>query len=406
MAVYEILPTTNLKWDDIRDTLNANGGNVNNSAVTAFQSGANIQRWAKYKPVVYYKDFTSMEEEWWRGDDLKCGLTVRYSPTDGDIIDIYKRGDAYTYNYLTKGPYRLGDFRGYYPKAEPYIRTNVPQDKVFEWDFNNDGDMILPIQVVRQSDTSLTINDVKLPLDMGNLNILVERYNKNPIEEDDALAKDSQNFPITGTFPFVEFRGLKSDYNVQYFLLSLTDKSINGYEVPMPYDEKNAYLIKIKNIAKAVITGSISQFALSTKKVWSNVSDYLETPYDSNGGSSSPVLFKSSIKNLSTAAITFNNTDSAVRSHTIKITATGEVNGEYKEYDIECSIWNDFGGASTSSLVISPSQTKEVIFGTSEGLFDKFREAGKNNLIYINAVVVNKNTKSENTISSIRIRIN
>ena len=406
MAVYDILPTTNLKWDDIRDTLNANGGNVNNSAVTAFQSGANIQRWAKYKPVVYYKDFTSMEEEWWRGDDLKCGLTVRYSPTDGDIIDIYKRGDAYTYNYLTKGPYRLGDFRGYYPKAEPYIRTNVPQDKVFEWDFNNDGSMMLPIQVVRQSDTSLTINDVKLPLDMGNLNILVERYNKNPIEEDDALAKDSQYFPITGTFPFVEFRGLKSDYNVQYFLLSLTDKSINGYEVPMPYDEKNAYLIKIKNIAKAVITGSISQFALSTKKVWSNVSDYLETPYDSNGGSSSPVLFKSSIKNLSTAAITFNNTDSAVRSHTIKITATGEVNGEYKEYDIECSIWNDFDGASTSSLVISPSQTKEVIFGTSEGLFDKFREAGKNNLIYINAVVVNKNTKSENTISSIRIMIN
>ncbi len=29
-----------------------------------------------------------------------------------------------------------------------------------------------------------------------------------------------------------------------------------------------------------------------------------------------------------------------------------------------------------------------------------------NNLIYINAVVVNKNTKSENTISSIRIMIN
>ena len=30
----------------------------------------------------------------------------------------------------------------------------------------------------------------------------------------------------------------------------------------------------------------------------------------------------------------------------------------------------------------------------------------KNNLIYIDAVVVNKNTKSENTISSIRIMIN
>lgn len=30
MAVYDILPTENLKWDDIRDTLNAGGGVVDN----------------------------------------------------------------------------------------------------------------------------------------------------------------------------------------------------------------------------------------------------------------------------------------------------------------------------------------------------------------------------------------
>lgn len=52
--VRDVIPTENVTYDDIRDTLNANGGNVNNMAITAFQSGANIQRWAKYKPVVYY----------------------------------------------------------------------------------------------------------------------------------------------------------------------------------------------------------------------------------------------------------------------------------------------------------------------------------------------------------------
>ena len=36
MAVYNILPTTNLKWDDIRDTLNAGGGSVTNVVSTAF----------------------------------------------------------------------------------------------------------------------------------------------------------------------------------------------------------------------------------------------------------------------------------------------------------------------------------------------------------------------------------
>lgn len=406
MAVYDVLPKTDLEFQDIRDTLNANNGSVNNNVITAFQQGANIQRWAKYKPVKYSKDFPSDSEEWWRGEGNKCGLKVRYSPTDGSIIDIYKRDDAYTYEYLTAGPYRLGDFRGYYPKAEPFIRTNIHKDKVFEWDFDNDGGMIIPIQIVRESDVSLTINDVQLPLNMQNLNIAVARYDKNPIEDSSALNKEIQYFPIKESYPFIEFHGLSTDYNVQYFLLYLSDLSINGYNVPIPYDDNNTYLIKIKNVAKAVITGSISQFALSTKKVWSNVGDYLNTPYGSEGGSSSPVLFKASIKNISKSSITFNNTSSAVRSHTIKIVANGIVGDEYKEYSIECSVWNGFNGATSDSLVIPASQTREVIFGTTEGLFNKFRVQGQNTLIYITASIVNKNTKSENTISAIRILIN
>ena len=49
--VYDILPSENLKYDDIRDTLNAGGGSVNNTISSAFQAAANIQKWAKYKPV-------------------------------------------------------------------------------------------------------------------------------------------------------------------------------------------------------------------------------------------------------------------------------------------------------------------------------------------------------------------
>ena len=50
MAVYDILPTQNLKWDDVRDTLNANNGSVTNVAETAFKATANINMFAKYKP--------------------------------------------------------------------------------------------------------------------------------------------------------------------------------------------------------------------------------------------------------------------------------------------------------------------------------------------------------------------
>lgn len=73
MAVYEILPTTNLKWDDIRDTLNANGGNVNNSAVTAFQSSANINKWSKYKAVRLNENFPSYDTYYTVQDGL-CGF--------------------------------------------------------------------------------------------------------------------------------------------------------------------------------------------------------------------------------------------------------------------------------------------------------------------------------------------
>lgn len=405
MAVQSILPKTNLKWDDIRDTLNANGGAVTNVVSTAFKASAKINPWSKRKPVSYYKDFPDYDEEWWKGSDKRCGLNIKYSPTDGDIIDIYKAGDAYTYVPLTEGPYRLGDFRNYYPQAEPFIRTNVPEDKQYEWDFSNDGAMLLPIQVVRSSDTSLSIGDVLFPIDTSKLNVEVSRYMENPIDKPSALRSDTRFFDITGNFPYIELHGLINSFTVQYFLLSLTDKSINGYTVPIPNDKNNAYLIKVKNVAKAVITGTILQFALSTTNTWSNVADYLTTAYNSQGGSSSPVLFKASIKNISSSTITFNNNEAVLRTHTIKIVANAIINDQFKEYTIECSVWNGFSGATSSSVNISSSSTKEIVFGTTEGLFDKFRVAGKNILINITASIVNKNTKSENVISSIRILI-
>lgn len=406
MAVQAILPKTDLKWDDIRDTLNANGGSVTNQVSTAFKASANINPWSKRKPVPYYKDFPDYDEEWWKGADKRCGLNIKYSPTDGDIISIYKTGDAYTYVPLTEGPYRLGDFRNYYPQAEPFIRTNVPEDKQYEWDFSNDGAMLFPIQVVRSSDTSLAISDVLFPIDTTKLNVAVTRYMENPIDNPSALGSDTRYFDITGNFPYIELHGLINSFTVQYFLLSLTDKSINGYTVPMPHDANNSYLIKVKNVAKAVVTGTIPQFALSTTNTWSNVADYLSTPYNSQGGSSSPVLFKSNITNISSSTITFNNQDASLRTHYIKITANAIVNDEFREYEMECSVWNGFNGATTSSTNIASKNTKEVVFGTSEGLFDKFRVAGQNILINITASVVNKNSKVEYPISSIRILIN
>lgn len=125
MAVYEILPTTNLKWDDIRDTLNANGGNVNNSAVTAFQSSANINKWSKYKPVRLNQPFPSYDT-YWKAQNGYCGLVPAKCGADW-ISDIQTLEWEYE---LPRGgeseSYRLGDYRGYSPKALPQYTPSFP----------------------------------------------------------------------------------------------------------------------------------------------------------------------------------------------------------------------------------------------------------------------------------------
>lgn len=152
MAVYSILPTTNLKAEDIRDTLNANGGSVNNDLLTFFNTSINI--WSKYKPVRLAQDFTDMN--FYKADN--CGLYAKSvdkisglpSVVDGNMNGWY-------YKRPTGGsgqPYRLGDFRGYCPKAEkPFYDLLVPEKIQKGKALNVDMTFML------ESDTSLTVSD-------------------------------------------------------------------------------------------------------------------------------------------------------------------------------------------------------------------------------------------------------
>ena len=134
MAVYEILPEANLSMDDVRDTLNANGGSVGNDLVSYFSASANINKWAKYKPEDYKKNFNLTDDE---RKSNHYGLTMnayQYLLNASSIIAkdgkidisndknsfLYKlcKGTLGQFDYvLPKGgensPYRLGDFRRY-----------------------------------------------------------------------------------------------------------------------------------------------------------------------------------------------------------------------------------------------------------------------------------------------------
>lgn len=134
MAVHDIIPSTNVSMADIRDTLNANGGNVTNVLGTFFKDAAKINKWAKYKPVSYKGDFPT-EGKQWRGDGsssvwgMRVNIANAVSASGG--YSVYQT-PSINYSHLlpsggSSSPYRLHDFRGYYPKAKPiYIQ---PLDK-------------------------------------------------------------------------------------------------------------------------------------------------------------------------------------------------------------------------------------------------------------------------------------
>jgi hypothetical protein len=129
MAVYDILPNTNLTVSDIRDTLNANGGTTDNEFSSLFKAAANHNKWSKEKPTKYYKLLFAKgneEPKQWQADNGLCGFvksSVVFTDRDS-LVESHKSGDIYIYELPTGGesyPFRIGDFRGYSTKAKSPI---------------------------------------------------------------------------------------------------------------------------------------------------------------------------------------------------------------------------------------------------------------------------------------------
>ena len=69
-----IVPNTDVNLaGNIRDVLNAAGGSVTNDVITFFQTRANINMWAKYKPVRHTKKFDLTDGEF---QDARYGLNI------------------------------------------------------------------------------------------------------------------------------------------------------------------------------------------------------------------------------------------------------------------------------------------------------------------------------------------
>lgn len=205
MAVREILPFTNLKDADIRDTRNKTGGV--------------LDMWSRFKPVISKKLFYS-ESEWrqtgYRGADGKCGLYItEYNPET--FKDAVKRGEG-SWMYImpsggTEAPIRMGDYRGYcYTAYNPIgaVATNglISNGKVT---------FAIDSAISGSSETNLTLADIHIggeegiPLSEYYLGIFLWKGSDEYFYTSDVKVGSSFNLNVeipvssTGEFYYVPF---------------------------------------------------------------------------------------------------------------------------------------------------------------------------------------------------------
>lgn len=124
-----ILPSSNLKFSEVRDILNANGGVAGNNMSSLFKASANINKWAKYKPESYDTMFGLIENDRYR-NNYGLDLNGVHGITVNDLINNAINGVGWAY-VLPSGdkdsPFRIGDFRGYNPDASAPFVYDFPE---------------------------------------------------------------------------------------------------------------------------------------------------------------------------------------------------------------------------------------------------------------------------------------
>lgn len=138
MAVLTQIPNAPVVYDDLRDTLNANGGSTNNEHKSFFVADANVNSNARYKPVRLAQDVTDNQPNWYKAYNGLCGFNLaNASASSWDALrECYGRANNGWVYELPQGgssqPMRISDFRGYHPKAKPLSYGLVAPNVVYK----------------------------------------------------------------------------------------------------------------------------------------------------------------------------------------------------------------------------------------------------------------------------------
>ena len=201
MAYSNGIITAPVSISDVQRAIGSSANDVGRLCV-----GANINKWAKYKPVrsAVIDTVTGQwsatlnawlsSAHWWKAADGKCGLNIDTFNSAGSISIstnfLYKlKNGLLPWNYLrpqggASSPYRLQDFAQYYHDAVPAVGTCGVQDGQVVWVHRTGQATTLQIDYDAPSDdeVNLTLQDFTInstPMSQFYLGMLLWRENGN-----------------------------------------------------------------------------------------------------------------------------------------------------------------------------------------------------------------------------------
>ena len=279
MAVYDIIPTSNVTFNDIRDTLNSQGGIVNNEVASAFKSSSNINYWSKKKPVRlqvdFCQDFSSSAANyypnWWKGYDGNCGMTLPIytspgSSEGGFIKDIIEGNFSWTYTPpagTSAQPQRLGDFIEY--KRNAINPIGQPPETITAYkDINDYLTFNFDMAIAPNDRYNLTLQDIAIEgvtLDNYYLGMVLWKslYNRVIAASDTKIGTGEITLKFKAT-------GMLNEYSARLFASSVPidpdGQMPSGKFIPL---DLNSFKVKVNNYGTTIKIVPIAEWNGTTQ---------------------------------------------------------------------------------------------------------------------------------------------
>ena len=325
MAAYNILPNTNLKVSDIRDTLDDNGGFTDDEVSSLFSSSAKINMWSKFKPVIHTQLFLNGDGRW-KGMDGKCGITIPTYSSPSTLRTALANGSAmWSYtppNGSKSQPLRIGDFRDYNAGA-----VNPIGELFDEYLVTSDGtgyEIDIQVEIIigsEGSDYNLTLDDISINgTKLTNMYLgayLVPKSGSGYLFGTTS-SKIGTNDSLTMKFPVSA--NTKGEYTAYLFLAT----------TPQVGSEQDGVFISLNKLGKTITIVNIENFyQIDVFGTWNTAGTSFEYDVTVTNNNSTSVSF-SNLKLYLVRSTDYDgmlNKDEQAASYTLASSVTIESNG-------------------------------------------------------------------------------